>query len=73
MLASIAWSQYRPVDGPRFREQRNKVERRGSRSLPRVADSASPTGLRKIAYQLNRPLVPRKPLLLTEVASKLAS
>jgi hypothetical protein len=50
MLASIAWSQYRPADGPRFREQRKKVERRGSRSLPRVADSASPTGLRKIAY-----------------------
>lgn len=57
---SIAWSQFRPKDGANFREQRKKLERRGSRLLPYVANDASPSGLRKTAYKLHRSLVPRK-------------
>lgn len=57
---SIAWSQYRPADGGGFREHRQKLERRAARLLPYVANGASPTGLRKKAFKLNRFLIPHK-------------
>jgi len=57
---SIAWSQFRPRDGSRFRNQRRSLERRAVRLLRFVADDISPTGLRKIAYKINRSLVPRR-------------
>jgi hypothetical protein len=57
---SIAWSQFRPSDGATFGQTRKKLERSAARLLPFVAHDASPTGLRKTAYKLNRSLVPRK-------------
>jgi hypothetical protein len=57
---SIAWSQFCPADGARFRKLRKKLESRASRLLPFVAHGASPTGLRKMAFKLNRSFVPRK-------------
>jgi predicted O-methyltransferase YrrM len=70
---SIAWSQYRPADGARFRDQRKKLERRAARLLPFVANNASVTGLRKIAFKLNRSRVPRKPISPTEVVRQLST
>lgn len=69
---SIAWSQFRPSDGPRFRDLRQKLEKRAAPLLPFVAHDASLTGLRKIAYKLNRSLVPRKPISPSQVATLLA-
>ncbi len=57
---SIAWSQWRPSDGHLFRTQRAQLERRAARLLPYVTDEGRLTGLRKIAYKLNRSRVPRK-------------
>ncbi len=70
---SIAWSQFRPADGARFRDPRAKLERRASRLVPFVVNDASPTGLRKIAYKLNRSLVPRKPVSTAQCAALLSS
>jgi hypothetical protein len=70
---SIAWSQHRPADGARFRDQRKKLERRAARLLPFVANGASVTGLRKIAFKLNRSRVPRKPISPTEVVRQLTA
>lgn len=70
---SIAWSQHRPADGARFRDQRKKLERRAARLLPFVANGASVTGLRKIAFKLNRSRVPRKPISPTEVVRQLST
>jgi hypothetical protein len=57
---SVAWGQYRPKDGGAFRKQRAQLERRAARLLPFVSDGDPLTGLRKIAYKLNRSRVPRK-------------
>lgn len=59
---SIAWSQFRPADGHRFRKPRKQLERRASRLLPFLTNDVHPppTGLRKIAFKLNRSFVPRK-------------
>jgi hypothetical protein len=70
---SIAWSQFRPTDGDRYRNLRKKLELRASRLMPFVANDASPTGLRKIAFKLNRSMVPRKPLSPTKLAALLSS
>ena len=70
---SIAWSQYRPADGARFRGQRRKLERPATRLLPYVANDASPTGLRKMAFKLNRSLVPRRPLSPEDLTTLLSA
>jgi MMP 1-O-methyltransferase len=70
---SIAWSQYRPGDGNRFRKLRDQLERRASRLLPFVANDASPTGLRKIAFKLRRSFIPRKPISAAQCAAILSS
>ena len=55
---SIAWGQFRPVDGERYREERRRLEKRAARLIPFV-ENGEPKGLRKIAYKLNRSRVPR--------------
>jgi len=69
---SIAWSQYRPADGVRFRDQRKRLERPATRLLPYLANNTSPTGLRKIAFKLNRSLIPRKPPSFSDLARQLS-
>jgi hypothetical protein len=59
---SIAWSQFRPKDGALFRRQRQQLERRAARLLPYVAHDIALSGVRKVAFKLNRSRVPRKPL-----------
>jgi hypothetical protein len=69
---SIDWSQFRPNDGARFRDHRKRLERRAARLLPYVANGTSPTGLRKIAFKLNRSRVLRKPVSPAEIARQLS-
>ena len=59
---SIAWSQFRPADGPAFKSQREKLARRAARLIPFVEDARELRGLEKIRYKLNRSRVPRFPL-----------
>ena len=58
-VRSIAWSQFRPEDGPRFRRQRASLESAASRLLSFVVDERPLHGPRKLLYKLNRSRVPR--------------
>jgi predicted O-methyltransferase YrrM len=57
---SIAWSQFRPDDGEKYRESRERLARRASRLIPFVKDDTELRGLRKKLYKLHRSRVPRK-------------
>jgi len=57
---SMAWAQFRPGDGEKFREKRERLARRASRLIPFVKDDAELRGLRKKLYKLHRSRVPRK-------------
>jgi predicted O-methyltransferase YrrM len=58
-VGSIAWAQYRPADGARFRSQRAAVERVAARLLPFVKNDREPRGLARLAYKIQRARVPR--------------
>ena len=57
---STAWAQFRPVDGDKFREKRERLARRAARLIPFVKDDVELRGLRKKLYKLHRSRVPRK-------------
>jgi predicted O-methyltransferase YrrM len=57
---SIAWAQFRPEDGEKFREERERLALRASRLIPFVQDDTELRGLRKKLYKLHRSRVPRK-------------
>lgn len=57
---SLAWAQFRPDDGEKFRENRERLARRASRLIPFVKDDVELRGLRKKLYKLHRSRVPRK-------------
>jgi predicted O-methyltransferase YrrM len=57
---SIAWAQFRPNDGEKFREKRERLGRRASRLLPFVKDAVELRGFRKKLYKLHRSRIPRK-------------
>jgi SAM-dependent methyltransferase len=57
---SIAWAQYRPEDGQKFEEKRNRLARRAARLIPFVKDDVELRGLKKKLYKLHRSRVPRK-------------
>ena len=59
---SIAWGQYRPEDGRKFKRRRWQLERRAAKLLPYVQTGEKLRGLRKIFYKLNRSRIPRAPL-----------
>ena len=58
---SIAWAQYRPDDGAKFRKQRSKLQRAASRLIPYVESGDELHGMRKKMYKLNRFRVPHWP------------
>jgi predicted O-methyltransferase YrrM len=61
---SIAWAQYRPVDGggASFRRTRGALARRAA-ALARVFDDPRPIrGLRKLRYRVGRALIPHGPV-----------
>ena len=58
-VGSIAWAQFRPNDGGRFREQRRRLDRVAARLLPLVEADRELHGLAKLRYKLTRSRVPR--------------
>ncbi len=59
VVQSTAWGQFRPEDGKKFRELRNRIEQRARRILPFVVNGQPVKGLRKIGFKLARSRVPR--------------
>ena len=57
---SIAWSQFRPSDGVKFKKDRLKLDRKCSKLIPFVLNNEQPRGFRKRLYKFFRSRVPRK-------------
>ena len=55
---SIAWAQYRPADGARFRADRQALAARARRLIPFVQEGRPLTGLRRLRFKAWRALVP---------------
>lgn len=68
---SIAWSQYRPADGGRFRSQRERLARRAARLAARVEDGVELHGWKKMRFKLTRSRIPRFPLTYEAWATQL--
>ena len=58
-VGSIAWSQFRPLDGSKFESQRRSLDRLAAPLIPYVSDETSLSGLRKMIFKLKRSRVPR--------------
>lgn len=58
LCGSIAWAQYRPADGARWRASRTRLARRARRLIPFVRGGRQPRGFAKLRYKLWRALVP---------------
>jgi predicted O-methyltransferase YrrM len=58
-VGSIAWAQFRPDDGARFRSRRAALERRARPLLPLVEGDRSLGPFAKLRYKLLRSRVPR--------------
>ena len=58
-VQSIAWAQYRPDDGARYRERRAALDRTASPLIPLLRDDVELSGLRKLRFKLRRARVPR--------------
>ncbi len=65
-VQSVAWAQFRPDDGAKFREERQQLARRAARLIPFLKDSRPLHGLKKMRYKLARSRVPRAPISATE-------
>jgi len=59
---SIAWAQYRPKDGARFRAERERLARPAAKLIPFVTGDRRLKGLRKLRFKVRRVLVPHKVL-----------
>lgn len=57
-VGSIAWAQFRPMDGAKFRPQREALERRARRLLPYAQDVRRLSRLKRLRYKLVRSRVP---------------
>ena len=58
-VQSIAWAQYRPEDGARFRDARAALERKAAPLIPLLKDECELRGMRKLRFKLRRARVPR--------------
>lgn len=67
---SIAWSQFRPEDGRRFRSQREALERVAAPLIPFVENDEELHGLKKIRFKLGRSRVPHKAITPAEWAAR---
>jgi predicted O-methyltransferase YrrM len=65
-VQSVAWGQFRPDDGAKFQEQRQRLERRAERLVLFLKDSRPLRGLTKLRYKLARSRVPRGPISAAE-------
>jgi predicted O-methyltransferase YrrM len=59
-VGSIAWAQYRPECGARFRDSRLRLDRIASRLIPSVSCGKPLRGLAKLRYKFNRSRMPRQ-------------
>jgi hypothetical protein len=55
---SVGWSQYRPQDGKRFCEERERLARRAARLIPYVSNGRQPQGVAKMKFTMLRNFVP---------------
>jgi predicted O-methyltransferase YrrM len=58
-VQSIAWAQFRPEDGVRFRDARANLDRAAAPLIPLLRDERALRGLRKLRFKLRRARVPR--------------
>jgi len=59
-LHTIAWAQYRPADGERWRGERAKLARKARRVLPLVAPGRENRGLNRLRYKLALARIPHR-------------
>jgi MMP 1-O-methyltransferase len=57
-VSSIAWAQYRPNDGHKFKQQRRALEQAASRLIPFVQSGEELRGFTKRRFKFNRFRVP---------------
>jgi predicted O-methyltransferase YrrM len=69
---SIAWSQFRPTDGHKFRPQRERLAQRAAKLIDLVEDGRELRGLKKMRFKLTRSRVPRFPLSYNTWAEQLS-
>ncbi len=70
-LHSIAWAQFRPVDGAKFRGEREQLAKRASKLIDFVQEGRQLRGIRKLRFKLTRARVPRFPLTYEAWAAQL--
>ena len=68
---TIAWAQYRPHDGARFRAAREQLARSAAKLIPFVAGGRPVKGLLKFRFKLRRVLVPHTVLSPAEWNAKI--
>jgi predicted O-methyltransferase YrrM len=68
-VQSIAWAQFRPEDGQRFRAGRAALDRDAAPLIPLLKDERPLRGLRKVRFKLKRARVPRRTLNPAEWAA----
>jgi hypothetical protein len=68
-VQSIAWAQFAPESGARFRSRRTALERRAAPLIPLLKDESELGGLRKLQFKLRRARVPRSSITAQEWAA----
>jgi predicted O-methyltransferase YrrM len=58
-VQSIAWAQFRPHEGARFRDTRATLDRVAAPLIPLLKEERELRGLRKLSFKLKRSRVPR--------------
>ena len=59
-VQSIAWAQFRPEDGQRFRASRAALDHAAAPLIPLLQDDRELRGVRKLRFKLRRARVPRE-------------
>ena len=68
-VQSIAWAQFRPGDGARFRNERATLERVAAPLIPMLTDERELRGFGKLRFKMKRSKVPRNAISPREWAS----
>ena len=73
LLHTIAWAQYSPREGVRFRRQRERLARKAARLLPLVAGGRGVAGLRKTLWKIQCARIPHRILSPAEWETSLSA
>jgi predicted O-methyltransferase YrrM len=68
---TIAWAQFRPEDGARFRAERERLARRAVKLIPLVTGGRRVEGLLKLRFKLRTALIPHTVLSRLEWNAKI--